>query len=95
MRFEVRRPIVLVFVGGVLLSCTRSSSTSTTTPSSGTYDVEMGACLCRLPQDELSSCCRTGMELTCRCGSNANPACMMVPTGRTCGRIPPTAPKLR
>ena len=70
-----------------ILACSRSP-TSTTTVTSGTYDIETGACMCRLPQDEFLSCCRSGMELTCRC--NPNSSCFVVPTGRTCGKTPPT-----
>ena len=89
-RRAVRTRGVAVLLAGaalVLAACTRAPSTSTTNVTSGTYDVEPGACMCRLPQDEFMSCCRSGMELTCRC--NPNSACFMVPSGRTCGKIPP------
>lgn len=78
--------ILAALVTGIF-ACTRGPTTSTTTVTSGTYDVEAGACMCRLPQDEFLSCCRSGMELTCRC--NPGSSCFVVPTGRTCGKIPP------
>lgn len=82
------RVIVLASTAAAVVACARSPGTSTTTVTSGTYDVEAGACMCRLPQDEYLSCCRSGMELTCRC--NPNSSCFVVPTGRTCGKTPPT-----
>jgi hypothetical protein len=80
------RALVLAILATGIFACTRSAG-RTTTVTSGTYDVETGACMCRLPQDEFLSCCRSGMELTCRC--NPNSSCFVVPTGRTCGKTPP------
>ena len=82
----VRPALAVAGVAMTVFACTRSP-TSTTTVTSGTYDVETGPCMCRLPQDEFLSCCRSAMELTCRC--NPNSSCFMVPTGRTCGQTPP------
>ena len=81
------RALMLAAIVVAILACSRSP-TSTTTVTSGTYDIETGACMCRLPQDEFLSCCRSGMELTCRC--NPSSSCFVVPTGRTCGKTPPT-----
>ena len=82
------RVLVIATLAAGIFACTRSPGSSTTTVTSGTYDIDTGACMCRLPQDEYLSCCRAGMELTCRC--NPNSSCFVVPTGRTCGRTPPT-----
>ena len=87
-RTSSARLLALAGVTLAIFACTRSPGTSTTSVTSGTYDVETGACMCRLPQDEFLTCCRSGMELTCRC--NPNGACFMAPTGRTCGTTPPT-----
>jgi len=76
---------MLVAIGAGIFACSRSPTTTTT---SATYDIETGACMCRLPQDEFLNCCRSGMELTCRC--NPNSSCFVIPTGRTCGKTPPT-----
>ena len=81
------RVLVIATLAAGVFACTRSFGTSTTV-TSGTYDVDTGACMCRLPQDEFLSCCRSGMELTCRC--NPSSSCFVVPTGRTCGKTPPT-----
>ncbi|MBX3261764.1 MAG: hypothetical protein KIS78_06570 [Labilithrix sp.] len=82
------RALLLSGIAVALCACARSPATSTTTVTSGTYDVDPGACICRLAQDEYLSCCRSAMELTCRCTPNG--ACAMVPSGRTCGKTPPT-----
>ena len=78
--------LVLSAAALALSACARSPA-STTTVTSGTYDVDPGACICRLAQDEYLSRCRSAMELTCRCSPNG--ACAMVPSGRTCGKTPP------
>ena len=77
-----------VAFGISVLACAKTPPTSpTTTVTSGTYDIEAGPCMCRLPQDEFLTCCRSAMELTCRCTGGGNWGCQMVPTGRTCGNM--------
>jgi hypothetical protein len=79
--------LALVTIGVALVACRKGPPFSTMNVTSGTYDVEPGACLCRTSQDEFISCCRSAMEMTCRCDRSAG--CQMVPTGRTCGKTPP------
>lgn len=78
--------VAMLAVAVLVVACARPKQPVTTTVTSGTYDVRSGACLCRLPQDELSTCCEGPIELTCKCTASA--ACSMIPTGRTCGRAP-------
>lgn len=67
----------------LVAACARSPQTSTTTVTSAPIDVDTGACMCRLQEHEFLSCCRGGIELTCRC-MGTNYGCNMVPTGRRC-----------
>lgn len=67
-------------------ACAKAPDASTTTVTSAPADVDTGPCVCRLPQDEFLSCCRGGVELTCRCaGAGSDSACHVVPSGRRCG----------
>jgi hypothetical protein len=68
----------------LLVACTHPRTSSTTTTASD-FDVDTGPCLCRLPQDELSTCCRSSLVLTCRCQGTSTYTCQLVPTGRSCG----------
>lgn len=78
-RWAVRVVACVTATAAVFACATRRGSTTDVT--SGTYDVDVGACMCRLPQDELMTCCRSSIELTCRCDKSW---CHMVPSGRTC-----------
>lgn len=71
----------------VLVGCGARSSAgdqgAATELTAAELESETGPCVCRLPEDEGMTCCRSGLLLACQCDGRWS--CHTTPTGRSCG----------
>ena len=77
---SVKDPLTLGFLVALVVSACAPGGAQTSSDANA-LDVDTGPCSCRTAEDEMSTCCRSAMQIICQCAGNF---CHEQPTGRQC-----------